>query len=909
MGRDLKSFFRASRLAPVVRRLWSSTRRPDGRHTAAAAPDAEDPFQVEMHLCPGHLVTLTVFGPSLFLLPEPLQRVGLPALALLEELSRPEARTLRSAITAAEHRSGGDVVELEQLVSAFRAGGLLSQDARVAPLAWPTCDELEAGQPVPISAQLTIALPRTLIAENGRFLWFDQVGGLRDRLTAEEVDALRSFIPARTRAEAFDDYAQRTEGHGLDRVPFERFADRLLAKGMLVAEHLLRSNRSNPVPLIIGPAAAGIQLRFVEAIASREAECRIAKTRMPVVPVNTNANVRPLSLGLLLAHASEFEGGRLRERYDLVPLFFCDEAHLADRARTPSIFLFSNYVWNIEENLALSSLVKRVNPDNVTIHGGPSTPKYEVDAERFFGAHPHVDVAVRGEGEATFAALLDALDATRPGDLDPLADVKGLVFRGPRGLVRTPDRERITDLDTIPSPYLLGMFEPFETGSAGAIIETNRGCPYGCTFCDWGSAILSKIRVFSLERVFAELEWSASHGIEVCAIADANFGILERDVVIAEKIAELKRRYGYPMTVATNYAKNTVKHLRRVIEVLAEVRVLTEGVVALQSMDQHTLNLIRRSNIKTEQYDSLTTEFRRAGIPLAADIMMGLPGATPAAFRNDLQQCINRDVTARVNYTQLLPNSPMNEPAYRLEHGITAGPGEILKETTSYTRDEWEEMARLRRAFSLFDTWGVLRYVASFVRQETGIKEVEFYDRLQADASSHPQRWPFLWGALRVVPKIMSPPGSWALFLADVRDYLIHCLGITDDDALRTVIRVQRAHLPAPERSFPETFEIAHDFVAWYRAVHEARDDGHRDDWETVVAPLRQYPPAELTIDDPHEICRVDVGKPMGALAIALQSWELDSPLSRPRMGSLSAFTSGRVAPNTPAEEWSTLSR
>ena len=46
-----------------------------------------------------------------------------------------------------------------------------------------------------------------------------------------------------------------------------------------------------------------------------------------------------------------------------------------------------------------------------------------------------------------------------------------------------------------------------------AILETNRGCPYGCTFCDWGSATLSRIRKFDLDRVFAELEWCAQHEV------------------------------------------------------------------------------------------------------------------------------------------------------------------------------------------------------------------------------------------------------------------------------------------------------------------------------------------------------------------------------------------------------------
>ncbi len=75
--------------------------------------------------------------------------------------------------------------------------------------------------------------------------------------------------------------------------------------------------------------------------------------------------------------------------------------------------------------------MKERDPRHLTIHGGPDTPKYPRDVERWFRDHPHVDVAVHGEGEATFCELLDAL-GTRPDgsfDLSGLAEVPGLSFR------------------------------------------------------------------------------------------------------------------------------------------------------------------------------------------------------------------------------------------------------------------------------------------------------------------------------------------------------------------------------------------------------------------------------------------------------------------------------------------------
>ena len=123
------------------------------------------------------------------------------------------------------------------------------------------------------------------------------------------------------------------------------------------------------------------------------------------------------------------------------------------------------------------------------------------------------------------------------------------------------------------------------------------------------------------------------------------------------------------------------------------------------------------------------------------------------------------------------------------------------------------------------------------------------------------------------------------MFIDEVHRYLTSRLGITDDSALQTVLQVQLGHLPAADREFPLVFALAHDYVAWQDAVLAAREDGHRADWETVVAPLRSYPEAELKISDPNDICHTDVGKPMGVLAFALRSWELDSPAARPRLG------------------------
>jgi hypothetical protein len=412
------------------------------------------------------------------------------------------------------------------------------------------------------------------------------------------------------------------------------------------------------------------------------------------------------------------------------------------------------------------------------------------------------------------------------------------------------------------------------------VLETNRGCPYSCTFCDWGSATQQRIRKFSLERVFAELEWCARHGIQTVGIADANFGIFERDIAIAEKVAELKTQHKFPHHVGVNYAKNSMKNLKPIVKVLGDAGVIAYGQLSLQSMDEGTLKTIERSNIKPEKYHELAYEFRRAGLPLFIDLMMGLPGSTVTSFRNDLQQSIDREVIAKVYPTQLLVNSPMNEPGYRAANGIDNAPGTFVGSTASFTSADYAHMQQLRRIFFLLEKFGVLRHVARLVRYATGRREMDFYERLWRDVRADRQRWPITAFTLDAVPNLMVPPGSWGLLLDEVGRYVVEADGIADDDALATVLAVQQALLPTRNRRFPHRVSLAHDYVAWNAAMLAAKDDGHLLDWPSVVPPLRSFGPGTLTVNDPYDVCVFGVGHTVESDSYG--TWELDSPVSRP---------------------------
>ena len=828
-----------------------------------------------------------------------------PQLLLVERLHSSD-RSDRASMRGVRSATGIERDELVRFHALLRSNGLLDSGSKgirgpVGPSGGPAPATQEWTDPLP--EKIKASVPELFQAVTGGFEALDHDGSVRIRLTATELMAVAAFRQSSSVADALEGQAESLGKLALDAATFERLIRRCLAADILI-----------DVSGEAGEGALGKSQRIIRRAMQHQAKLRENVVRRAeehdatvagqgltrIIPVDDLMAEPPLALGMLLAHAQAHGGPLVTENFDLYANWGYSAKRIQELSENPGIFLFSNYVWNHERNLRFTNQAKKANPHNLIVHGGPDTPRYEGDEKEYFKAHPSVDVTVRGEGEVTFTEMLKALAGSfgdGPVDLSPLREVPGLTFRLGDEVIRTPDRDRITDIDQVPSPYLSGVFDSLaEVGIPYMTLETNRGCPYACTYCDWGSATASRIRKFDLDRIFAELEWCVKAKAESIWVADANFGIFERDVDIARKVAELKKEHGNPTVFTTNYAKNTVKHLQPIVEVMAEAGILTNGLLSLQSMDTDTLLTIRRSNIKADKWEGLAGEFRNAELPLFVDIMLGLPGSTLESFHNDLQHCANREVYAKIFPTELLVNSPMNDPEYRAEHQIqvqspdeidgAVGPGTrsftdrpLVVSTATFTRADWDEMMQIRRLYFLCENFGALRQVSRHVRHTTGVGELDLYRRLLADGSADPVRWPFISLVMRVLPDIMIPPVSWKCFLDEMHEYLVTQVGVPDDGALRSVLAVQHALLPSLEREFPHSVELEHDYAAWHRKMIEAKDGGHREDWETVIPPLSSFGTATFVVDDPHKVCERARGFRVDLEYDA--DWEMVSPVSR----------------------------
>src|SRR5581483_2084742 len=129
------------------------------------------------------------------------------------------------------------------------------------------------------------------------------------------------------------------------------------------------------------------------------------------------------------------------------------------------------------------------------------------------------------------------------------------------------------------------------------------------------------------------------------------------------------------------YAKNTHQHLIDIIALFLDAELISTGIVSIQTRDDRTLGIVRRKNIKTREYDKLRAEFQRRNLPLAVQLMIGLPGATLQTIEDDLSYYFDTSMEVQLFRTVMLPNSPMADPDYQATHELKARHDGLLVST------------------------------------------------------------------------------------------------------------------------------------------------------------------------------------------------------------------------------------
>lgn len=427
----------------------------------------------------------------------------------------------------------------------------------------------------------------------------------------------------------------------------------------------------------------------------------------------------------------------------------------AMQAQPPDILMVSNYVWNEAISSHFARLAKRIRPETLVVMGGPNIPMEPDRQVAFVAGHPDVDLYVLGEGDfvATEVArhfLASGKSISRFGE----REIPSCIYRRPDGtLIRNEMWERKREVEQIPSPWLTGIMDDFFDGKLAPMIETNRGCPFRCAFCVQGTKFYNSINHFSMERLKEEIDYigrlihTRSPAMGTLRIADANYGMYERDVDISRYIGQAQKKYGWPTFIDATTGKNRPE---RIIQSMEEVNGALMLYQAVQSLDEDVLRNINRSNIKLESYEKIQVHIRGRGLRSISDLILGLPGESLKTHVEALHKLIDAGTNSLHCFqAMMLKGAELETLGQREQFGFTTkyrvlpknfgvyggekvfDIEEIIVATDTLPFEDYLQARKLHMTFSVFwnDSW--FQDVVSFARNH-GIKSSEWLDAILA---------------------------------------------------------------------------------------------------------------------------------------------------------------------------------
>lgn len=426
----------------------------------------------------------------------------------------------------------------------------------------------------------------------------------------------------------------------------------------------------------------------------------------------------PLASGFLAAYLNK----KYEKEVDITVFRTLPPLLEAVKAAPPDIAGFSIYAWNPRLTILASRMVKELSPATLTVGGGPAVELDEAMNAEYLGRNPNMDFLVWHEGEMALANIVESL--LEQGEVGKVMQqaIDGSCFVRDGEFVAGQRLPLIKPLEeTVPSPYLTGVFDEL-LGDADLmpIVQTTRGCPYSCTFCVSGQSVYNPLRSFDTQRVKEEIlylkERAANRSIR---LSDDNFGLLGRDVELAQFIRDQFDSDRYPAGLKIYYGKLISERIKECSLIL---RPLLPLVMSFQSLTPEVLEEIKRPNNTREKFEETRRWARKNDVTVATELIFGLPLETYDSFLKSLDDVFELRIDSV--YPQglwLLEGAELNTKesreryGFKTKHtigadGITQFDGVVSVEGEEYaveskwmSEDEFHKLSQLR----LFATWFV----------------------------------------------------------------------------------------------------------------------------------------------------------------------------------------------------------
>jgi radical SAM superfamily enzyme YgiQ (UPF0313 family) len=352
-----------------------------------------------------------------------------------------------------------------------------------------------------------------------------------------------------------------------------------------------------------------------------------------------------------------------------------DQLLEAMKEDTPDVLMLTNYVWNEQLARYFANVAKRMHQNTLVVAGGPNIPTNSKGETEFFDSWRDLDVYALGEGDFLATEIVSRfLDVNKSITKFVNLGVPSSLYRTEGETVRGPLWKRELELEKIPSPWLNGIQDHLFDGKLIPMVETNRGCPFKCTFCVQGTGYYSRVVHFEEDQVKEELSYIARRLKKTCPqmgslmIVDPNFGMYKRDVDISAHIGALQKNYGWPTFIDCSTGKNAPE---LIIKVIKNTNGAMSMLHAVQSLDNNVLESIKRSNIKLDTYEKVTEHLIDKGVSTDSQIILGLPKETLKTHLTGLHRLVDLGINNLQNFQlMLLKGSEIASQESRNEFGL-----------------------------------------------------------------------------------------------------------------------------------------------------------------------------------------------------------------------------------------------